>query len=250
MLCQQAGLSLEKVAFRYDPFPIGFAPEVLEREFYDQLLDTWPADHLFEYKPGLGSKYSLSEINNADIYEAYIEQVEPWRQFHEIVKSPDFIEQVLATMRSHNIDLGYYAKQLSARFEFSMMSAAGGSIKPHTDAVNKLITLVLYMPREGEWDASYGGGTAMLRPRDMRRNFNNLNVQLDFDEVEHLHTYPYVPNGCLLFIKTFNSYHAVYPMCGPDELMRRSLTINIEDKHDPRLPYLKQLGAAGRKFAM
>jgi hypothetical protein len=249
MLCQQVGLSLDKIAFRYDPFPIGFAPSALEPEYYQQLLETWPADHLFEYKPGLGSKYSLSEVNNADIYEAYVEQVEPWRHFHQMVKSTEFIERILSVMRSHNIDLGYYARQLSARFEFSMMSAAGGSIKPHTDSVNKLITLVLYMPREGEWDPAYGGGTAMLRPKDMTRNFNNLNVQLGFDEVEHLHTYEYVPNGCLLFIKTFNSYHAVYPMRGAADLMRRSLTINIEDKHDPRLAYLRQMGVAGRKFA-
>jgi hypothetical protein len=249
MLCQQVALSLDQVAFRYDPFPIGFAPDVLEAGYYDELLATWPADHLFEYKPDLGNKYSLSEVNNADIYEAYIEQVEPWRQFHQMIKSVDFIENVLSTMRKHNIDLGYFAKQLSARFEFSMMSAAGGSIKPHTDAVNKLITLVLYMPQPGEWDKSYGGGTAMLRPKEITKNFNNINVQMNFDEVEHLHSYDYVPNGCLLFIKTFNSYHAVYPMRGPAHLMRRSLTINIEDKNDSRLAYLKQLGVAGRKFA-
>ena len=146
-------------------------------------------------------------------------------------------------MRRHNIDLGYAASQLSSRFEFSMMSADRGSIMPHTDAVNKLITLVVYMPRRGEWDPSYGGGTSILRHRDVRRNFNQLNVQVGFDEVECLHTYPYLPNTCVLFIKTFNSYHAVYPMQGPPELMRRSLTINIEDKHDPRLPYIRALGS-------
>ena len=120
---------------------------------------------------------------------------------------------------------------------------------PHTDAVNKLITLVVYMPRPGEWDARYGGGTSILRACDPRRNFNQLNVQLPFDEVECLHTYPYLANTCVLFIKTFNSYHAVYPMCGPAHLMRRSLTINIEDTHDPRLPYIRSLGGK-RRFAM
>ena len=248
MLCQQAGLSLEQIAFRYEPFPIGFAAEALDRDFYDRLLETWPADHLFAFKPELGNKYSLSEVNHADIYQAYVEEIEPWRQFHEAVKSPDFIAYVLKTMRRHNIDVGYSAQQLSARFEFSMMGADGGCIIPHTDAVNKLITLVVYMTRPEEWQAAYGGGTSMLRPKDITRNFNNVNIQLGFDEVECLHTYDYVPNGCLLFIKTFNSYHAVYPMRGPAGLMRRSLTINIEDKHDPRLPYLRQLGAA-RRFA-
>lgn len=246
MLCQQTGLSLEKIEFRYEPFPIGFVPEVLEPEFYQQLVSVWPDEHLFEFKPALGNKYSLSEVNHADIYEAVVSEVEPWRLLHQWIKGPDFIEYVLQTMRRQNIDLGYAASQLSSRFEFSMMSADAGSILPHTDAVNKLITLVVYMPREGEWDPAYGGGTSLLKPCDIRRNFNNLNVQLGFDEVECLHTYPYEPNTCVLFIKTFNSYHAVYPMRGPRTLMRRSLTINIEDKHDPRLPYIRSLGPRRR----
>jgi hypothetical protein len=249
MICQQTTLSLEQIEFRYEPFPIGFIRNVLDPELYERLLASWPDEHLFEYKPSLGNKYSLSEVNHSDIYQAVIGELEPWRLLHQWIKGPEFIEYVLSTMRQHNIDLGYAARQLSARFEFSMMSADGGSIIPHTDAVNKLITLVVYMPREGEWNARYGGGTSILRPRDPRRNFNTLNVQVGFDEVECLHTYPYEPNTCVLFIKTFNSYHAVYPMQGPKHLMRRSLTINIEDKHDPRLPYIRSLGAS-RRFAM
>jgi hypothetical protein len=249
MLCQQTVLSLEGIELRYEPFPIGFITDVLEPEFYDRLLAAWPEDHLFEHKPELGNKYSLSEVNNADIYEAFVAEIEPWRIVHQWIKGPEFIEYVLATLRRHNIDVGYAAGQLSSRFEFSMMSANRGSIIPHTDAVNKLITLVVYMPREGEWDPRYGGGTSILRPRDVRRNFNQLNVQVGFDDVECLHTYPYLPNTCVLFIKTFNSYHAVYPMTGPPDLMRRSLTINIEDKHDPRLPYIRSLGGK-RRFAI
>ncbi len=249
MLCQQTALCLDKIELRYEPFPIGFVPDALEPDYYEQLLAAWPEDHLFEYKPALGNKYSLSEVNHADIYEAVISEVEPWRVMHHWIKGPEFIESVLDTLRRHNIDLGYAANQLSSRFEFSMMSADRGSILPHTDAVNKLITLVVYMPRPGEWDQRFGGGTSILRARDPRRNFNQLNMQLAFDDVECLHTYPYLPNTCVLFIKTFNSYHAVYPMQGPADLMRRSLTINIEDKHDPRLPYIRSLGTQ-RRFAM
>ena len=31
MLCEQTALSLENIVFRYEPFPIGFVPEVLDR---------------------------------------------------------------------------------------------------------------------------------------------------------------------------------------------------------------------------
>ena len=49
-----------------------------------------------------------------------------------------------------------------------------------------------------------------------------------FDEMEVLHTYPFTPNQCVLFVKTFNSWHSVAPMRGPAGKLRRTLTINIE----------------------
>jgi hypothetical protein len=123
------------------------------------------------------------------------------------------------------------AKQLPAlktRFEFSMLPADGGHIKPHTDSPGKIITLVISMVRSNEWDPKWGGGTSVLRAKDHRHSFNYLNRQLEFDATEVLHTYEFQPNQCVLFIKTFNSLHAVSPLTGPSEAMRKTLTINIE----------------------
>jgi hypothetical protein len=56
-----------------------------------------------------------------------------------------------------------------------------------------------------------------------------MNHYLDFDDVEQLKTFPFVPNQCLVFIKTNNSWHAVWPMRGNDKsVLRKTLTINIE----------------------
>ena len=119
--------------------------------------------------------------------------------------------------------------RLNARFEFSMLPAQGGFILPHTDSPQKIITLVVGILREGEWNSSFGGGTEVLRPRDTTANFNYKNKWLEFDEVETLTTFDYEPNNCVVFIKTFNSLHAVRPMTAQDpNLMRKTLTINIE----------------------
>ena len=48
------------------------------------------------------------------------------------------------------------------------------------------------------------------------------------DEVEKLRTFAFLPNQCVIFVKTFNSLHGVPPMTGPPGVMRRTLTINIE----------------------
>lgn len=118
---------------------------------------------------------------------------------------------------------------LRTRFEFSMLPADGGYLKPHTDGVTKLITLVYSMAEEDEWNPAWGGGTATLRPRDITRNFNFLNQMREFDEYDQLHSFAFVPNQCVVFVKTFNSHHAVYPMTGTGSgVMRRTLTVNIE----------------------
>lgn len=231
--------SLDALRLNYEPFPIGFAEEALDPQWYAELLRNWPPHELFLYKPALGHKFSLSEVNHPEQYRRFIEGSPPWKRLHALLKSPAFIDYVLESLKDHNIDVGYAAEQLNARFEFSMLGGDGGNIKPHTDAPNKIITLVINFVEPGAWNHAWGGGTAVLKPKDVALTYNHLNLQLDFSEVEKLSEFRFDPNSCVLFIKTFNSYHAVYPIRAPHHVIRRSLTINIEDLHDPRLKYLK-----------
>jgi hypothetical protein len=253
-------LSLDAMQFVYEPFPVGYGVGVFAPDLYRELRANWPGRDLFEFKAELGKKYSLSEVNNPGAYHRFIESSPPWRGFYEWTKSGSFITNVLQLLSSQSIDLGLqsvpintvhhlspwsqqlglrvrkrlrsltgHAGVLSTRFEFSMLPADGGCIKPHTDAPAKLITLVLSMVDDGVWNTSWGGGTAILRPKDATRNFNFMNRQMDFAECEVLRVFPFQPNQCVLFIKTFNSHHAVYPMTGHgSEAMRPTLTINIE----------------------
>jgi len=218
----------------------------------------WPPSSLFEYKPYLGEKYSLSSVNNPVGYFKFLEKNDTWKAAYNTLNSAKFFYQVLDMLSNYNIDLClprhkfmarsinpeskrtgasslnkfFYRlkniKQITSRFEFSMMSANGGCILPHTDSPNKLITMVFSMNKEGEWNSAWGGGTAVLDPIDPQRSFNFRNDQLKFDECQILKTYAFNPNQCLMFIKTFNSLHAVLPMAGPREALRKTLTLNIE----------------------
>ena len=69
----------------------------------------------------------------------------------------------------------------------------------------------------------------MVAPKDRSRIYNYHNRFMEFDETEVLKTYPFTPNQCLLFIKTYNSWHSVLPMTGPATALRKTLTINIEN---------------------
>jgi hypothetical protein len=241
-------LDLQSAHFAYEPYPIGIVRNIFKSSLYRRLVDTYPRIDYFHFMQHHGDKWSLSEVNNPDIYYKFLKSNADWERLYDEVKSKEFIEQVLESLCAFKIDLGISTKQnrnyfsevlsrilgksstrkLRARFEFSMMRADGGHIFPHTDSPQKLITLVVSLVHPNEWDQSWGGGTDLMRPLDPSDNFNLLNRYLKFDEVEIIRTMPYEPNQCVIFVKTFNSLHAVRPMAGPRDIMRRTLTINIE----------------------
>ncbi|HEV8370398.1 MAG TPA: hypothetical protein VGQ39_20775 [Pyrinomonadaceae bacterium] len=248
-------LSFKNVHFIYEPYPIGVARGVFEESFYDELVSSFPPAELFNFMAHLGNKYSLSELNNPDAYHEYVRSSRPWHEFYKWIKRDEFPVEILTMLCEHKIDLDLRVAQgnntavpmrtllqklrrlrsrhsgsnLSARFEFSMLPADGGFIRPHTDSPQKIVTLVIGILRQGEWNPSFGGGTEVLRPKDTTNNFNFKNSYLEFEDVETLTTFEYSPNNCVIFIKTFNSLHAVRPMTAPGHsLMRKTLTINIE----------------------
>lgn len=246
-------LDFRSAVFDYEPYPTGLIRPVLDPDLYARLIASYPPLPLFEFKPSLGNKYSLSEVSNPGQYRRFIENTPDWKRFHAYVKSEGFIADILAFLIAHHIDLGLRryrvvskkavssgasvmsrlrrTRELSARFEFSAMGADGGHILPHTDMAQKLITLVFSMSGPGEWDPAWGGGTDIVIPKDRTRIYNHLNTSLGFAAVDVLKTWEFSPNQCLIFVKTYNSWHSVSPMRGTGTAgLRKTLTVNIEAK--------------------
>jgi len=241
--------SLGSATVDYEPFPVCYIPSVFAPATYSALADSYPDISLFRFMKGSGKKFSLAEKNNTAQYFDFLNKNANWRSFHERVKSAAFIDDILTFLKSHHIDLGlgdYQVTQtraasrnlvarllnkrvLRSRFEFSVMRGDGGCIIPHTDAASKLITLVLSFSQPGEWNDAWGGGTDIVAPTDVSKLFNHVNSPLDFDAVSRVRTYPFLPNQALIFVKTFNSWHCVWPMTGPGSALRKTVTINIEN---------------------
>jgi hypothetical protein len=244
--------SYDHLRFRYEPFPIGIAKPTLAEDLYRELVASYPPRELFAYLPKVGHKYSLSEKSNGAAYAEFIRSHAAWRELHGWIKSDRFIPTVMDALKAHHIDLGHkplsdakralktvrnlargrsrpLPPRLGTRFEFSMLPADGGYIMPHTDSPSKIVTLIVSMAGEDEWNPTFGGGTDVNRPKDARLAFNRMNAQAAFDEMEVLDTFEFTPNQVVVFVKTFNSWHSVQPMTGAGSpLMRRTLTINIE----------------------
>lgn len=246
-------LSLETLELEYEPFPIGLARAVIAPDVYAEMVRTFPDVADFRFRESKGNKFALSQQHHRMAYYRHIRQHAVWREFYDYIKSRQFIDSTLAKLQDRSIDLGVARKSvgermkarfrslkkgapmphfphLSARFEFSAMPVMGGSIRPHTDNPNKTVVLVLAILEEGEWNPEYGGGTAIVRPKDRTKIYNVMNHYLDFGEVDVMQTFPFQPNQCVVFVQTFNSWHAVCPMTGDDPgKLRRTLTINIEN---------------------
>lgn len=245
----------DHLQFFYEPFPIGMAKPIMDESTYQEFLDHFPALELFDdYKKigRPGSKHTLSEKENPRAFNDFVRSDPLWREFHRWIKSDAFVYEVISVLNRHHIDLGYKyipparrllrrligvargrlspdAARLRARFEFSAMSAEGGHLNPHTDAPSKIVTLVVSMMREGEWNLAFGGGTDVNRPKEDYYRYNQLNRLATFDDMEVVHTFEYSPNQAVIFVKTYNSWHSVRPMTGDSTApLRKTLTINIE----------------------
>jgi hypothetical protein len=248
-------VSLEQMSFDYFPYPIGFVKNPIEEGTYKRLSENFPPLDLFkDIDPKLpGCKFSLSDVHNAGKMQDFLAANREWKDFYEYLNSEAFLRETVSVFKKNNVDLRinvtkprprdhlaelknalfqwrlpHFRTPLNVRVEFSAVAAKGGYLKPHTDHPKKIITLVFGMALPGEWRDELGGATDVLVPKNPRDNFNHVNRQLEFEDTELFKRYPYGPNQCLAFVKTFNSLHSVQPTMGASvNPIRKTVTVNI-----------------------
>lgn len=244
-------LNFQAAQIRYEPYPLIVLRPALDPGVYDQLAASFPDTRQFETVRGFDYKLSLSEKFAADNYRRFIAGNPVWNRFHAWLKSDAFIRQTVDFLATNNIDLqlshcfespltrmskmlrqGRFpapGPRLRSRFEFSVLKADGGEVAAHTDTPKKIITLVLSMIRDGEWESRFGGNLDINRPTDSAYAFNWKNRIVPWDKLEIVETIPFVPNQCMVFVKTFNSLHSVRKMTeSGSKALRKTVTIVIE----------------------
>ena len=216
------------VSVRAEPFPVFYIRDLLPASMYCQLADTFPLLSLFRYRDNLGNKYLLTEAEG-DAYFDFVATHTAWQQLYNEIKSNDFQSQVISFLRSHlGNALNDFPGGLTSRFEFSALPTDGGSQRPHTDSPRKVVSIVLSLMREGEWDQDWGGGTSLCRPKDQTMHSNYSNQYLDFCDVEVIDTLPFVPNAGVMFAKTDVSWHCVTPIkLSGKTAMRKTVAISL-----------------------
>jgi len=237
-----------------EPYPVTVIRPAIEQALYRELVANFPDISLFGKLDNYPYKLSLSEKFAPANYARFLRENEPWRRFHAWIKRDAFIRAVVDCQKANYVDLPLdqafedvpaklkrhgrsllrgrlpqRSLKLRSRFEFSVLKADGGEVAPHTDAPPKMITLVISMIGEGEWPEEFGGGLDVNRATNPRYAYNWKNRIVPWEDIEVVENIPFVPNQCIIFVKTFNSLHSVRRMTGTgSDLLRKTITIVIE----------------------
>ncbi len=211
-------LNLSNLKMQVEPFPHGEATDVFEPATYAWLDDNFPPFSLAgQLDITCFNKFALSDRSNPSGFAKFVRKNRAWRKFNKYLEGP-FAQDLNLALLANHICLtrpDYYV-----RFEFSWLPAGDGFVLPHTDAVGKVVSLVLPF---GEWNRQWGGSTDMLAPKgkvgaDFKHGFKEFDIVASF---------PFAPNRANVLLKTHNSWHSVRCSGGPTGTYRKSVTVNL-----------------------
>lgn len=225
----------------YEPYPVIFIKNILPLDFYNSLVKAFPDESLLKHFPAAGDKYLLSEGSDEVLYTKVLNDYPVWQQLYKIIKSSAFINSIYSFLRTNHVDIGieglpvYFpapleklnARYITSRFEFSSLSANGGYHIPHTDIAKKLVSLIIPIVSDDDWKDNGIGGMSVCYPKRKEFIYNQVNKPLLLEEVEIIRKYEFLANSCVLFPKTFNSWHCVEKVFNPHVLYRRSIVIQL-----------------------
>lgn len=235
------------------PFPFGYVDDYLPEDLLAELQSTFPDPDRHELVQVLG-KGKKRVVFRAPPVPEFVSAAGPeWAEAVTAVCSPHFLEPTwewvrgrLAATPVHSEAyqelleqrLALSVDDLIVQMEFSSLEA-GAYLPPHTDAADKVLSCVFYLPVEG-WDPTWGGVSEVYTPaRVMGPNWHNRIGEREWFTV--LDAVPYTPNRMFWFIKTEKSWHGVSPVTAPPGIGRWSFNVSLAIRPET----LKRPGLAG-----
>lgn len=226
---------------------------------YQALLASFPG---LEWFPEIieGNKHRLNSRTAPDTFEQFCRAQPVWAEFFALLSEEQFLTDLYNSVREplgkvrgvfgsrpwrtpSSRSMSFFRRALSqpvkVTFELSRLKD-GGFVPPHTDAPEKLVTMMFYFPAP-DWRESYGGGTVFYRTKTQRLNQNWSNYRVPFEELQTVSVNQFIPNRLCIFIKSKNSYHGLPAVTCPAGMSRNSLNINIFRKKPKRFRRLFQL---------
>jgi len=156
-------------------------------------------------------EYEQRSMVSLDAYAASLPPNCPegnfWRQMNETLNSDELIAGALEWLWPTIKAVRELPEEIVVFSDVILTEDEEGyAIGPHTDAPNRLVTILFYVPTDAK---AASAGTSLFAPRDMNFDSKISGVHHDRSLFDKVFTVPFLPDSFLGFIVSPNSYHGV-----------------------------------------
>jgi len=205
------GFVLERIAaaaIAREPFGHLVVDRIFPQEFYEEILEHWPAPERFVGNQEAGRIAYAAERRVLNLDAEHLARLEPGQ-------AAFWKKEVCAWLRAGRVHEALAAK-------LGAVGAAAGegvdavivsdrtayALGPHTDTPAKRVSLLFYLPEDATFRRF---GTSLYRPRDPQfRCATGQHYEARY--FERVATIEFVPNRLLAFARSDRSFHGVEPV--------------------------------------
>lgn len=221
------------------PFPHFFIRDIFPDDFYTSLISYLPDQEFFNRTaraiavPQDGYKErSICSLKDLENNHSNAQSALFWQSISSWMLSKNFSSLIAEKFEDTLIErFGVLGEEQVVSEARMVLDRKNYAIGPHTDAQQKLVSLLFYLPR----DTGHAHlGTSIYIPNDP--DFACAGgPHYNFDGFTKVVTMPYVPNSLLAFAKTDQSFHGVERI-QDDGIERHVLLYNLYVKQSALKP--------------
>lgn len=180
---------VQLTAMNLEPFNYLYIEDLFTEKEYKQIISSMPEDYT-EIEKSRGARgYPLRYTANV-----------PWENIKEALRSGRFRRSLLSKFGIQ--DQKYFTEDI-----LLIRDLPGYQITPHTDTLSKVLTVLIYLP---ENEDSIDEGTSIFIPKIEGFKCNS-GKHYSFDGFTEVFRAPFKPNSALVFARTDDSFHGVFP---------------------------------------
>jgi hypothetical protein len=224
-----------------DPFEFFMVRDFFSPELYQQMIANLPEDAAYE--PRRTGDMNEAQRGFLHLDRTSIANLPPAQHAFWLAVRTGMLSQTFANQLMHK-----FGPEVAKRLAHDPSSSQLGielklvrdkenyALKPHTDAPSRMITLMIYLPKD---ESIKDYGTAIYRPKTPGFTCSGKN-RYPFEDFTLVAKAPFLPNAGLGFFKSDTSFHGVELVAG-DAVQRDMLMLQIRSTNISLLRRVKSM---------
>lgn len=177
-----------------EPFKYLYVENVFPMDVYEEIIKNLPEGEYMEIEKTRGTRGYPKRFTA-------IPESPFWLNLNRQLKKAGILDRCLL----NRFGIGYSEKYLIDLL--LIRDEPGYSIPPHTDSLNKVITVLFYLPKD---EGLIDEGTSLFTPKT-KYFVCDTGKHYSFDDFDKVKTVMFKPNSMLAFARTNDSFHGVEP---------------------------------------